>query len=139
MLALAAALRVAFPCTWLQALWEHPVPTVMFAILDFVLGLHLFNVNKIRTVEVKTKHFLPLPVMVTHPTYPLPLLPHSPFQCIHMHPAVQDYCTLTIQYLYHPANQTRFPPQLLQFPLFPLFVHLCMAPVWLLLATTPVV
>lgn len=77
--------------------------------------------------------------MVIHPTYPLPLLPHSLYRRIRMHPVVQDCCTLTHRYLYRPANQTKFPLQLLQSPLFPLFVHLCMAPVWLLLATTPVV
>lgn len=77
--------------------------------------------------------------MVTHPAYPLPLLPHSLYHRILMHPAAQDCCTLTHRYLCRPVNRTKFPLHLLQSPLFPLFVHLCMAPVWLLLATTPVV
>lgn len=77
--------------------------------------------------------------MVAHPTCPLPLLPLSLYHRIHMHPVVQDSYTPTHHYLCRPANQTKFPLQLLQFLLFPLFVHLCMAPVWLLLATAPVV
>lgn len=71
------------------------------------------------------------------PTYHLLLLPHSLYHRILMYPAVQAYCTPTHHYLCRPrpVNQTKFPLQLLQSLLFRLFVHLCMAPVWLLLAT----
>lgn len=76
--------------------------------------------------------------MVTHPTFPLPLLPHSLYHRIRMHPAIQDCCTLT-NHLFCQVNQIKFPLHLLESLPFPLFVHLCMALVWLLLATAPVV
>lgn len=76
--------------------------------------------------------------MVTHHTYPPPLLPHSLYHHIPMHPAPQDYCTPSHRHFCHPLNQIKFPLQHLPLPLFPLSVHLCMAPVWLL-ASTPAV
>lgn len=67
------------------------------------------------------------------------LLPHNLYHHFHVGPAVQDYFTPTQCYLSRAASQTRFPLQLLQSLFLPLYVHLCMALVWHLLATTPVV
>lgn len=85
------------------------------------------------------KHLLPCQIIATHPTFPLLLLPHSLYHRIRTRPAILDCCTPSHRHFCRPVNQTKFPLQLLPFPLFPLFVHLCMAPVWLLLATAPVV
>lgn len=79
-------------------------------------------------------------VLVTRPSYHPLLLPHNLYHHTYVGPAVQDYSTPIQCYLSHAATQTPFPLQLLQSPLFPLlYMHLCMALVWPLLATTPVV
>lgn len=77
--------------------------------------------------------------MLINLAYLLLLLPLSLFHHNPTIPAAQDFYKPAPLSLFHAVSPASFRLHLLWLPLFPLYLHLCMALAWFLLVFTPVV